>query len=205
VGRSGNRNTTDCETPAALDLSLCHTGWALYDRAYDRLAGKFTYGVIEQAKDVTETLPRMEHILEEVVALLPGSPATWPSTVFVLIEGLAFSARGDVMLQLAGLGYLVRRALWQANIAFKDVTPNQAKKFLTGKGNCDKNLVLLKVFQKYGIECEDDNVADAVNLNMIGRALLGWTPVSNEVQRAVIADLSKPPKVKGTRKKSKAA
>jgi hypothetical protein len=39
---------------------------------------------------------------------------------------------------------------------------------------------------------------------MIGRALLGWTPVSNEVQRAVINDLSKPPKVKGT-KKSKAA
>ncbi|HLN30029.1 MAG TPA: hypothetical protein VK395_19965 [Gemmataceae bacterium] len=93
----------------------------------------------------------------------------------------------------------------ECDVGLPECPANQAKKFLTGKGNCDKNLILLKVFQKYGIECEDDNVADAINLNMIGRALLGWTPVSNDMQRAVLADLSKPPKAKGTRKKSKAA
>ena len=37
----------------------------------------------------------------------------------------------------------------------------QIKKFLTGKGNAKKNLMLMNVYKKYGIECSDDNQADA--------------------------------------------
>ena len=171
-------NNTDSIHILGLDPTPCHTGWALYDRA----DGRFEYGVIEPPKETTDDLSRMEFMLEEVAALLPG-PAAWKST-FVVIEGLAFAGRGAYALQLAGLGYMLRRQFRNLGIAYKDVAPTQAKKFLTGKGNCDKNLILLKVFQKYGVECEDDNVADAVNFNMIGRALLGWTTTSNEAQRA---------------------
>ena len=37
------------------------------------------------------------------------------------------------------------------------------KNFPTGKHNGEKSQILLKVFQKYGIELENDNIADAVN------------------------------------------
>jgi Holliday junction resolvasome RuvABC endonuclease subunit len=91
-------------------------------------------------------------------------------------------------------------------VPYREVTPNQAKKFLTGKGHAEKNLILLKTFQKYGIECDNDNVADAINFNMIGRAVLGWTEAENEAQREVVAQLNGAPKSKVKKpKKPKAA
>lgn len=148
-------------------------------------------------------------MLEKIFGLLPPEPVFDSKTIFVVIEGLAFNGRGQYALQLAGLGYLIRRAFWKLQVQTKDVAPTQAKKFLTGKGNIDKNLILKEVFKRYRnadgtpIDVDDDNIADAVNFNMIGRALLGWTEPSNATQRAVIDDLRKLPKVKG--KKSRKA
>ena len=84
-----------------------------------------------------------------------------------------------------------------------------AKKFLTGKGDCDKDLILKEVYKRYRnpdgtpIDLENDNIADAINMNMIGRALLGWISLDNQAQRAVIEDLNKPPKIKGGKKSKK--
>ena len=184
----------------SLDISICHAGWALYDRA----DGTFTYGVIEPPKTMTEFIPRMDFVRSQVAALLPGNKATWCDTVFVTLEGLAFAAQGNVALQLAGVGYFVRHALWRAGIKFKDITPNQGKKFLTGKHQCDKNLILKEVYKRYHFDVDDDNVADAINFNMIGRAMLGWVVCENEAQRQVLADLLAAPKVK-VKKTKKAA
>jgi crossover junction endodeoxyribonuclease RuvC len=163
-----DENTADCETlpnktesiryVLGLDPTPCHTGWALYDRA----DGRFDYGVIEPPKETLDDLSRMEFVLEKVFALLPG-PATWSQT-FVVIEGLAFAGRGSYALQLAGLGYMLRRQFRNTGVPYRDVAPTQAKKFLTGKGNCDKNLILKEVFKRYAIDVDDDNIADAVKL-----------------------------------------
>ena len=183
-----------------LDVSICHAGWALYDKADD----KFTYGVIEPPESMKDFLARMDFVRSQIVALLPGTVATWKDTVFVTLEGLAFAAQGNVALQLAGVGYFVRHALWRAGIKFKDITPNQGKKFLTGKHQCDKNLILKEVYKRYHFDVDDDNVADAINFNMIGRAMLGWTACENDAQRQVLADLLAVPKVK-VKKTKKAA
>jgi Holliday junction resolvasome RuvABC endonuclease subunit len=186
-----------------LDISLCHTGWALYDQ----VTNTFAYGVIEPPKDMTEVLPRMDFMRTQVLALMPGTKATWAETTFVTLEGLAFSANGNVALQLAGVGYFVRHALWRLGIKFKDITPNQGKKFLTGKGQSEKNIILKEVFRRYKnqdgspVDVDDDNIADAVNFNMIGRAMLGWSRCENKAQQEVLADLLAGPKVKKTKKK----
>ena len=181
----------------SLDVSICHTGWALYDRG----DGIFTYGVIEPPKDMTEFLPRMDFVRTQVLALMPGAKFEWLETVFVTLEGLAFSANGNVALQLAGVGYFVRHAFWRLGIKFKDITPNQGKKFLTGKGQSEKNVILKEVYKKYGIDTDDDNIADAINFNMIGRTMLGWRECDNKAQQEVLADLLAGPKVKKTKKK----
>ena len=99
---------------------------------------------------------------------------------------------------------MLRREFRNAGIVYQEVAPTQAKKFLTGKGNCDKNLILKEVFKRYHIDVDDDNVADAVNFNMIGRALLGWNSTSNQAQQSIIDALKAGPKPKKARK-SKAA
>src|ERR1035441_5535710 len=184
-----------------LDVSICHAGWALYDKTDD----KFTYGVIEPPESMKDFLARMDFVRSQIVALLPGTVATWKDTVFVTLEGLAFAAQGNVALQLAGVGYFVRHALWRAGIKFKDITPNQGKKFLTGKHQCDKNLILKEVYKRYHFDVDDDNVADAINFNMIGRAMLGWMVCENEAQGQVLADLLAGPKVKVKKTKKKAS
>jgi len=69
-------------------------------------------------------------------------------------------------------------------------------------------VILKEVFKRYRddqgqpIDLEDDNIADAVNFNMIGRAVLGWMTTSNEAQKEVVTQLTSPPKFK-VRKTSK--
>ena len=68
------------------------------------------------------------------------------------------------LAQLGAAHYIARVLLHERNIEFDIVSPSTLKKFVTGKGNCKKDLVLLKVFQKWGVEFSDNNLADAYSL-----------------------------------------
>jgi Holliday junction resolvasome RuvABC endonuclease subunit len=48
------------------------------------------------------------------------------------------------------------------------VAPQTLKKFITGSGKGDKNMILLKAFQKWGKEFTDDHTCDAYGLARIG-------------------------------------
>lgn len=82
----------------------------------------------------------------------------------IYIEGLSFGSKGQSILELGALHYFIRIFLYQNNIKYKIIPPGVLKKFITGKGNAKKNLMLLKVFKKWGIEFEDDNLCDAFSL-----------------------------------------
>jgi crossover junction endodeoxyribonuclease RuvC len=125
--------------------------------------------------------------------------------LLVMIENFAFHARGRSVLQLAGLQYLLRHHLFQSGIPFQLITPNQAKKFLTGKHHCDKNVILKEILKRYQLDVDDDNVADAINLNKIGQAMLGLLELDNQAQRDVIGELLKSPATKKGRKEGRKA
>ena len=71
------------------------------------------------------------------------------------------------------------------------VTPSQLKKFATGKGNVDKNVVIKEVYKRFGIDTDDDNTADAVVLGYIGLALTDEYVPTTQEQWDVIADIRK--------------
>jgi len=77
------------------------------------------------------------------------------------IEGLSFGSRGQSMLDLAGLHFVIRNFLYENNIFFEVIPPTTLKKFATGKGNVKKNLMLLYAYKTYGIEFQNDNICDA--------------------------------------------
>jgi crossover junction endodeoxyribonuclease RuvC len=140
------------------------------------------FGVHNLEKSLLDEIGKMDFIVEWLKPMLrPG--------LLVVIEGFAFAARGNAVVQLAGLQYLVRHLLFNKQIPFKLVTPNQAKKFLTGKQNVDKNVILKEVFKRYKLDVDDDNIADAINLNKIGQALLGLIEIGNQAQREVVEEL----------------
>lgn len=81
------------------------------------------------------------------------------------IEGLSFNSKNSQRyLELAGLHYYIRTNFKYYNLNYKITPPTILKKFVTGKGNCKKNLILLNVYKKWDIEFNDDNTADAYGL-----------------------------------------
>ena len=82
----------------------------------------------------------------------------------VCIEGPSFSSNGQFILQMGALHFYLRIFLLKKKANFKIIAPGTLKKFVTGDGRAKKDLMLLKVYKKWGVEFEDDNLADAYSL-----------------------------------------
>lgn len=92
----------------------------------------------------------------------------------VAIEGLAFMARNSTALvQLSGLNYLLREKLYSLGIPFVIVTPTSLKKFITGKGNVAKEMMLLETYKRFNVSFESNDLCDAFGLAQCGAALMG--------------------------------
>ena len=100
----------------------------------------------------------------------------------VYVEGLSFMSSGQGFTQLAGLHYFLRSYFFQRpeDIKYKVIAPGSLKKFVTGKGNAKKELMLLKVFKKWGVEFSDNNLCDAYSLARM--ALEEYKETTNETQ-----------------------
>ena len=81
----------------------------------------------------------------------------------VYLEGHIIS-KGSFVLQMAALNYYIRIFFRKNNINYKVITPGNLKKYVTGKGNSKKELILLKTYKKWNIEFDDNNLADAYGL-----------------------------------------
>jgi crossover junction endodeoxyribonuclease RuvC len=64
-------------------------------------------------------------------------------------------------LELSGLHYNLRCKLCSIQINFEIVPPTALKKFITGRGNSKKDIMLKEVFKKFGADYNDDNLCDA--------------------------------------------
>ena len=82
----------------------------------------------------------------------------------VYIEGPSYQSAGQVILQMGALHFFTRVYLYKANVNYKVIAPGTLKKFVTGKGNCKKELMLLKTYKKWGVEFSDNNLCDAYGL-----------------------------------------
>ena len=82
----------------------------------------------------------------------------------IYIEGLSFGSSGQSMLELAALHYMIRMQMYNTDTKYNVIPPTQLKKFVTGKGQSKKNLMLLQIYKKWGEEFSDDNIGDAYAL-----------------------------------------
>ena len=158
----------------ALDMSLTRTGWAHVNTT----TGRITQGLIETG--TRRGMARLAYLREQVLILaLPQSfglmpdPSVPPPTLRVFIEGYAFGARGQAVISLGELGGVIRLAFYDRGTELIEVPPMRVKKFVSGKGNIQKQLVLKEVYKRWGADFDDDNVADAYALLQLGLALCG--------------------------------
>ena len=155
-----------------IDLSLTGTGLIILDDQAQILEQKLV-----RTTPATSIEHRLLYILGEIdfVKNIMNGPG-------IYIEDLSFGSRGQAMFQLAGLHYLVRTFFYKSMVWFNVISPASLKKFVTGKGNAKKDLMLLKTYKKWGIEFQDDNLCDAYCL---ARMLL-----HDYKEKATIKDIS---------------
>jgi Holliday junction resolvasome RuvABC endonuclease subunit len=90
----------------------------------------------------------------------------------VYVEGYGY-ANANSLVTLVELGTTVRQVLYDSGLTWHEVAPGVLKKFLTGSGNSPKDKMLLEVYKRFGIECANDDEADAVALAFFGAAHKG--------------------------------
>jgi len=141
-----------------IDLSLNGTGLIIIDNEAKIINKKL---ISSSPKDNIED--RFLYIISELEFIL-----NIVHLRKINIEGLSYQSTSSNLAQLAGLHFIIRTELRKKLLNYKDkveiIPPGVLKKFVTGKGNCKKNLILLHVFKKFGETFDDDNLADAYSL-----------------------------------------
>lgn len=107
------------------------------------------------------------------------------------IEGLAFSRNDPSAQERAGLWFRVVDDFLEHGCRVIVVPPTTLKKFVTGKGNAEKSLMIREVYKRWGFDAADDNQADAVGLLQVGRAVIGELTDLTKPQLEVVAALRK--------------
>lgn len=153
-----------------LDLSLVGTGVvAVSDhQTYPIKSPQLNTDILDQvlieSSPKEENTPRLIGINTKVMKIIIKHKPN-----LVVMEGPAFGVqKTSSIFTLGELAGIVKASLHTMHQPFMIVTPSALKKWVTGKGNAKKDLMLLKVYQKFGVEFSDDNLCDAYALAKYG-------------------------------------
>ncbi len=155
-----------------LDLSLTGTGVAC--------AGG-TRTIKSNAKLDTE--PRVHKIIEELFSAI-DEMSNKSGSLFV-IEGLAFASKTGSVAERAFLHHEVRYQLWQQGKRFAVVPPTTLKGFVSGKGNSDKDTMVIcvtKLWPEFG--ASNNNESDAVGLYQMGVTHAMGKPLGTDIPQS---------------------
>lgn len=168
-----------------LDLSLTGTGVVVLENS--KIIEKRLIKSKPTGDRPIDELRRIQNIVGEI-----RSTVLMRKPNVAVIENLAFSIRRTTSLtQLAGLSFLVRAMLNSECIPFFLCAPTTLKRFATGKGNSEKDHMILEAYKQYGIDNIDNNIADSLFLAKIGLALLGYKKLTAKYQIETIGLLKK--------------
>lgn len=111
-------------------------------------------------------------------------------TLHIALEGPSYASVNNaaVLGELAGTTKLeLIESYGVVNIVAYPtiVAPGTLKKFITGSGTSDKNLILLAVFRKWAVGLNDDNQADAYGLARLASAIVTGTTAHSYEQEIV--------------------
>jgi crossover junction endodeoxyribonuclease RuvC len=157
--KEGGKVPTEGPVYVGIDLSLTKTAVVALSEH-----GRFYWWRLHQPKVADMAAGAVERLAAHRW-MLHDFLDSIPEPEMVCLEGYAYG-RAAQNHQVGELGGLARLLLYDRGLEYKTVplAPSTLKKFVTGKGNAQKNTVLREVYRVWGIEAEDDNVADAYGL-----------------------------------------
>ena len=116
-------------------------------------------------EEFAERLQREQKIFDETYNFLNNKEPD-----YVAIEGYSFMGSNlAIQAEVTGIiGLAISKyKILKRNCRILIFTPQSLKKYITGKGSGQKQLILKEVYKKYGEDIDDDNVADAFVLSQM--------------------------------------
>lgn len=109
----------------------------------------------------------------------------------IVLEGYSLNMKNaSSVVPLVQLGGIIRLMFFLEGLKWLDPRASEVKQFATGKGNTKKNLMMLNVFQRWGYEAKNDDMADGYALAAMGLAYRNKLPGLTLEQRKVIGKLT---------------
>lgn len=142
----------------AIDPSLTSLGYA-----HTTASGVVSVGTVRPKK--LKGAQRLAFLRDEVEAILDRVKPD-----LVPFEGYAMGARGNNMFSIGEMGGVLKLALFERKIPVLLVPPSCLKLFVTGKGNADKDQIMVVMAKHRGRLFASDDEADAYALLQMGVA-----------------------------------
>lgn len=108
---------------------------------------------------------RIIYIVDRVVNKLDKN------TDIVCIENFSYGSTGASQSFQYMLGGVFRENLVRHGITYYDVAPGGVKKFATGNGSSNKDVMIAPIYKRWGYTNQSDNVTDAFILAKIAEYL----------------------------------
>jgi len=109
-----------------------------------------------------------------------------------IIEGYGF-ANKHTLVTLVEVGTVIKYTLHLYRVLILDIPPTSLKKFVSGKGNVKKDVMMLETYKRWHLEGTDNEV-DAFCLAQFGLGLLGYVKVPKVNATALTEWAKKHPK-----------
>ena len=152
---------------AGIDPSLTGTGVCILMEGESHL--------IQTIATTPKTHPvifdRLNHIVKTISDILFNDYDFGPDDAICIERPFVSPKNMNAQQNLLVLSHLIRQDLYERQMPWKDVSPMTLKKFVCGKGNAEKSMMLMRVYQNWDISADDDNQADAVGLAHMAKAM----------------------------------
>ena len=134
-----------------LDPSLTSFGITLLDSKGEMLSA---YCVQTKLKGMV----RLQYLLNHILNIYE----TNPDIIGAAMEGYSYASfNSSSSAVLHELGGLIKYHLWMLKKELLIVAPTSVKKFVLGKGQAEKNKMMLGIYKKWGKEFKNDDEADS--------------------------------------------
>lgn len=144
----------------AIDPSLSNTGFAMWenDKIVTCCVGSKQRGI-----------PRLIEIRNHICRLLD-----FYKIDLIFIEGYAYGSGlgGSRNIDLGELGGVLRVMFYEKKIPYVEIVPQHLKKYVTGKGNANKELMMKVAKEKYGIDFKNNDECDAYGMYLLGKEMI---------------------------------